>query len=137
MIAKEQVMPLLLEACPSFAERWKSHAVDYDGGALLYVALGEFAHHVVDLVRSGQTSELPAVFDVVERLHVGGDPYVREAATIGLLEGLQNVALNTGLDPRQLVPWLKPESAKWWAGLDDFWAGKSPVVGAGIERRRT
>jgi hypothetical protein len=95
-------MPLLLEACPSLAERWKSHVANDHGGAL-YVDLGEFAHHVVELARSGVTSELPAVFDVVERLHVEGDPYAKEAATIGLLEGLQNVALNTGLDPRRLV----------------------------------
>ena len=138
MIAKEQVMPLLLEACPSFSERWKMHAADaaYEEG-LLYVDLGEFAHHLVELVRAGATSEFAAVFDVLERLHIDGDSYVTEAATIGLLEGLQNVAENTGVDPQRFGPWLKPESAKWWSELRDFWDGKSPTVGAGLARKPT
>lgn len=130
MIAKEQVMPMLLRACPSFADRWQSYLADHEEG-LLYVDLGEFAHHVIDLVGREATSELPHVFDVVERLHVEGDAYVKEAATIGLLEGLQNIAENAGLDPRRLEPWLRPESAKWWAQLNEFWAGKSPAAAIG------
>lgn len=139
VIAKEQVVPLLLEACPSFGEQWTRSIADavYEEG-LLYVDLGEFAHHLVELVRAGTTSEFVAVFDVVERLHVDGDSYVKEAVTIGLLEGLQNVAGNKGVDPQRFAPWLKPESAKWWADeLNDFWDGKVPYVGAGLTRKQT
>jgi hypothetical protein len=125
VVIKEQVMPLLLEACPSFRRRWEGHlrGTTYQEG-LLYVHLGMLADHLVDLLRIGDTSELRAVFDVVERLHVEGEPYVREAATMGLLEGLQNVAGNRGVDPAGFVPSLKPESAKWWAELNEFWEGK-------------
>jgi hypothetical protein len=138
VIEKAQVMPLLLEACPSFRRRWDSYVGDdaYEEG-LLYVDLGIFADHLVDLLRRDQTSEFRAVFDMVERLHVEGDPYVKEAATIGLLEGLQNVAGHAGLDPQEFVPWLEPEAARWWAELNDFWDGKSPWVGAGLDRKRT
>ncbi len=130
MITKEQVMPLLLEACPSFTEKWEEHRAFYDDEDLLYVDLGEFAHHLVELHKTNQTREFPAVFEVIERLHLEGDDFVKEAATIGMLEGIQNVAGNSGLNPEEFSQYLKAESAKWWRQLNDFWDGKIPNVGA-------
>ena len=130
MITKEQVMPLFLEACPSFIEKWKEHRAFYEGEDLLYVDLGEFARHLVELYKLNRTDEFPAVFEVIERLHLEGDAYVKEAATIGMLEGIQNVAGNSGVDPEEFSRYLKPESAKWWRQLNDFWDGKIPYVGS-------
>ena len=134
VIVKYEVMPLLLKACPSFLEPWKGYLADpsYEAG-LLYVDLGKFAHHLVELMRTRATAELPAVFDVIERIHTDGDSYVKEAATIGLLEGIQNVAGNTGINPEIFARHLEPESAKWWTELNRFWDGKAPYVGAGLE----
>jgi hypothetical protein len=129
-ITKEQVMPLLLEACPSFTRKWEEHRAFYDNEDLLYVDLGEFAHHLVELHKWNQTSEFPAVFNVIERLHLEGDDYVKEAATIGMLEGIQNVAGNLDIDPELFALYLKSESAKRWHQLNDFWGGKIPNVGA-------
>lgn len=84
-------MPLLLEACPSISERWQGPEM-YEGEHLLYVDVGDFAHHLVELMQAGNTRECSTVFDVVERLHLEGDAYVKELATVGLLEGIQNVA---------------------------------------------
>jgi hypothetical protein len=130
MIMKEQVMPLFLKACPSFTEKWKEHRAIYEDEDLLYVDLGEFAHHLVELYKANQTDEFPAVFEIIERLHLEGNAYVKEAATIGMLEGIQNVAGNSGVDPEEFFPYLKPESAKWWRQLNDFWNGKIPYVGS-------
>jgi hypothetical protein len=116
-------MPLLLRACPSFTEKWKEHRAFYDNEDLLYVNLGEFAHHLVELHKTHQTYEFPVVFDVIEKLHLEGDDYVKEAATIGLLEGIQYVAANSEADPEAFVRDLKPESARWWQKLNDFWNG--------------
>lgn len=137
MISAVFVMPMLLETCPSFRARWVEYVAEpeYDE-SLLYAHLGEFAHHVVEQMKAGATGEFAAVFDAVERLHVDGDEYVREAATIGLLENLQNVAGPAGVDPESFVPYLRPESAKWWAELNSFWAGKHPYVGAGLKPGR-
>ncbi len=125
---------MLLEACPSFRTRWAAYVADpmYDE-SVLYVHLGEFARHVVQLLTSRSTGEFATVFDAVERLHIEGDSYVKEAATIGLLEGLQNNAGHAGLDPNVFVAYLRPESAKWWAELNGFWAGTRPYVGAGLK----
>lgn len=136
MISAAAVMPMLVEACPSFRARWLAYVAEpeYDE-SLLYVHLGEFAGHVVELLRTGTTGELAAVFDALERLHIVGDEYVRAAATIGLLEGLQNVAGHAGLDPQSFVQYLGSESARWWAELNGFWAGTLPHVGGGLKPR--
>lgn len=134
MITKEQVIPLLLNACPSFLKKWEEHRAIYEDEELLYVDLGEFAHHLVELLKVNRIEEFPAVFEIIERMHLEGDHYVQEAATIGMLEGIQNVAGNSGVEPEEFVEYLKPESAKWWQQLNDFWEAKIPYVGATIDK---
>jgi hypothetical protein len=46
---------------------------------------------------------------------------VKKAATIGLLEGNQNVWGNNGSDPEEFRIFLISESAKWWNQLNLFW----------------
>jgi hypothetical protein len=125
---------LLLEACPSFREKWEEHRASYKCETLLYLDLGELARHLVALYHTGQIQEFPAVFALVERLHPQGDEYVREAATIGLLEGIQNTAQHNGLDPEGFVSCLEPDSAKWWQQLNEFWTGEIPYAGATIDK---
>ena len=52
--------------------------------------------------RAQRIEEFPAVFDVIERFHLEGEPYLKEAATIRALEGIQNVAGSTVVDPVNL-----------------------------------
>ena len=125
-------MPLFLKACPSFAPDWEQYRAANPDEGLLYIDVSELAHHMVALIKSNQTSEFSAVFDVIERLHIEGDDYVKEAATIGVLESLQNIASNNGVDPEAFVPWLGLESRRWWRQLNDFWQAKIPYVGATI-----
>jgi hypothetical protein len=125
------MIPLLLEACPSFQGNWEAHLKEYDE-PLVYIALGDFARHLLDLHQRGQSQVFPAVGRVIERLHLEGDAWVREAASIGLLEGIQNVWSHTDVDPELFVPYLLPESSRWWQSLNDFWSGKSKYVGEGL-----
>src|SRR5688572_5432160 len=104
MIPKEQVMPLLVTACPSFSKRWEEHRALYESEELLYVDLVEFACHLVELQKANRTEEFRPIFDIIERMHLQGDHYVKEAITIGLLEGIQNVAGNSGVEPDLHVP---------------------------------
>ena len=132
MVQRQDMLGLLLSSCPSFVPSWTAgeerYYLDAGGSFLYYVALGDFARHLVQLALAGKVEEFPTVFEVVERLHVEGDHYVREAATIGLLEGIQNNASHTSLDQSFFEPYLGPESRKWWDRLNDFWAGKTPFV---------
>jgi hypothetical protein len=116
-------MPLLLAACPSFEGPWRAYVSDpIYNDELIYVHLGEFARHLVDLMIQRRVSEFAAVFAAVERLYIDGDVHVRRAATVGLLEGIQNVS-GGKTDPEGFVPYLKPRTAVKWQLLNDSWSG--------------
>jgi hypothetical protein len=108
-------MPLIRAACPSFKERWKAYVSDpiYDE-ELLYVHLGEFASHIVELMVQGRVSEFEAVFDAVERLHVDGDLHVRRA--------------DGKTDPEGFVRYLEPQTARKWQLLNAAWKGDSEAA---------
>ncbi len=130
-------MPLLLVACPSFSEKWEEYllaAYQDEDEQLLYIDLSEFARHLVELHKAQHVEEFPAVFQVVEVLHLEGDHFVKEATTIGLLEDIQTIAGNTkDVDAEEFLQYLGPESLRWWRQLNDFWSGKIPYVGATID----
>lgn len=125
------MLPRLVAACPSFTQKWKEHKQEYfdEEDFLPYVALMEFNNHIIGLYMSGSTEEFPAAFEEIERLHLEGEPYVKEAATIGCLEGLQNIMGNRDLDSKVFVKFLGPESTKWWDQLNKFWDGEIKYVG--------
>lgn len=127
MITKDQMFAPLLAACPSFEPIWREFVEESerhpDQEPLYYMALGDLARHLVERFRSGATEEFPAVFQVVERWHCLGDHYVQEATTIGLLEGIQNIAGHENVDPAVFEKWLLPASKKWWGKLNRFWDG--------------
>ena len=129
MIEQSAAMPLLVEACPSFSEQWQEHLAE-NGSDLAYVAAGEFARHLLHLYRSNDSFSLSAVGAAIERLHIEGSPSVKEFATIGVLEGVQNVWSHSNIDPELFVPFLGPVSQRWWNGLNKFWSGKVPHVNA-------
>lgn len=125
MITRHEMFQPMLDACPSFVSALRELVAEWkddDDGLPLYLALGHLAAHLVDLVRQGKTEQFATIFDVVERWHCEGEHYVKEAATVGLLEGLQNRASNTDLDPRIFEPWLGPQSKRWWDKLNLFWS---------------
>lgn len=122
---------MLVEACPSFSEKWEEHKKEYadEENYLPYIALGEFAQHLIELEQENKVSEFEDVFELIEKLHIEGEHYVKEATTIGLLEGLQNIL---GSDAVKFVKYLKPETLKWWNELNKFWNGEIQYVGETI-----
>jgi hypothetical protein len=124
-ITKDEMMGQLLEACPSFLPQWRAFLDEWEEDAdepPLYIALGELARHLVGMLERGETGSFPAVFSVVERLHTEGDEYVRTAATVGLLEDLQNKNLYASdTNPERFRQYLGPVSEKWWDKLYRLW----------------
>lgn len=129
MIQQAEAMPLLIEACPSFAGHWREHFEEH-GSELLYVAAGSFAQHLFVLHQAKDISCFSAVAAAIERLHIEGSPWVKEFATIGVLEGIQNSWAHGNVDPESFFQLLGPESQRWWQSLNKFWSGKVPYVGA-------
>ena len=123
MLAKDDMMGVLLDACPSFAPQWQAFIDDWrdEADLPLYIALGDLARHLVGLLERDERSEFPAVFRAVERLHCKGDEYVREAATVGLLEDLQNLEFHSTTTPEQFRGMLGTLSTQCWDELAASW----------------
>ncbi len=121
---------MLVHACPTFADARDAHVAEY-GNDVLYVAAGEFAHHLLALQLGDATSCFAEVGSTIERMHTDGTPEVKEFATIGILEGIQNVWGHSSVSPDEFLQYLGPESHSWWQGLTNFWSGKAPVVRSG------
>lgn len=146
MISKEEMLDLILKASPCFKKKYEevieknSRAyVDRHGELQGYIVLGDFARHLIESFTHSELTEFPVIFDVVERLHLHGDGYVREAATIGLLESIQNCCSayqpngqeakhlsDPRLDPSVFIPFLGPESKRCWHDLNGFGDNKVP-----------
>lgn len=129
MITKDQMMPLLIAVCPSFLPTWNEMQAEQDEEErLYYIELASLARHLVKLQIDGRTEDFGEVFSVIERLHVEGDDFVQNAVTIGLLEDIQNIAGNEGLNPGKFIPHLHPISKSWWLALNKFWNGEADTV---------
>lgn len=129
MIDAADVMPLFAADCPTFRRPWQTlqsdpDHIDDDGARRHYQDAGEYARGLVDHYVAGDLEHVRKSFGVIERLHVEGDDCVRELATIGYLEDVQNAAAReTACDPEDLLPFLGQELRRCWDGLNDFWAG--------------
>ena len=137
-IPRERMFEPLLAADPSFQPAW-DRFVDYwrdeDVELPNYLALCDLAQHLIGRLAAGDTRVFHAVFDVVERWHIEGEPYVQEAATIGLLEDLQNEGLHKTTRPADFECWLRPVSRKYWDLLVIYWAEHGPPKPVGILAR--
>jgi hypothetical protein len=130
MITAGEVVPRLLEACPSFEDGWAASAVknlddESPAGRLGYLDAGDFIRHLVALQQTGRTAEFPAVFGVIEQFLSDGDDYVQNLAVIGYLEGLQMRSVtDEGIDPDATFrPFFGPIANDWWDRINRFWAG--------------
>ena len=112
----------ILEVSPSFRPDWERFIAEWEGESELpiYLVLSDLARHIATLLERGCTRELEEIFAVVESWHSDGDAYVREAATVGLLEDLQNPDL-VGIGSDQFEAYLGPESTRWWNKVEKFW----------------
>jgi hypothetical protein len=125
VITKDEAVVLLVGACPSFHARDESlrgRAVDSE--LWHYEQMSAFAHHLVRLAERGETSELPAVFDLVERLLVEGDPAAVLLLRSALVEDLQNITSHRDIavGPDDFRSMLGPVTIEVWDELDLAWS---------------
>jgi hypothetical protein len=123
MIDRANMMELIIVACPGFAPTFDTFLAEWADETELpyYLALGDFSEYLIKLLENDERNELSAAFKIVEQLHVDGDKYVCEAATIGILENLQNSNLHKRTEPDQFVEFLRPVALKYWHKVMDFW----------------
>jgi hypothetical protein len=127
MITKTEAMQLFLRAAPAFQEQWGRYLACWGDttGRSLYADFTEFARFMIEEYKHSEIKQLREIFDVIEKLNVEGDEYVKEAVRIGMLEDLQTISANEGLDPNVFVEFLGPQSRQWWGKINDFWATRN------------
>lgn len=130
-ITKDDVLPLLFEACPSFLEgRWQENQTAFnDDRELLYLDIAGFARYLADLLAEGKTEEFPAIFAVIERLHTEGDHYVQELATVGFLEDFENWAMRADMPESACSQHFGPQTAEWFKEMQKFWRREIGYIG--------
>lgn len=123
MIERAQMLPAIIAACPDFATTYDAFVTEWkdEPETPHYLALADFSRHVISLLETGNRQQLHVAFETIERLNMDGDEYVREAATIGILESLQNTNLHSRTHPDQFIEFLRPVSLRYWRKVEDFW----------------
>lgn len=107
-----------------FTDEWSNEPEDLPH----YLLISDVVRKCSKMLAEGEKHNVDRVFEVVERWLVEGDPYVREAATVGFIEDLQNVNLHDGTEPRDFIQFLGPESSYWWTKVERFWSHGEPLV---------
>ncbi len=114
--------------CPSFVPADESQLAEWhDEPIPPYIRVGGLARHLIDLASSGRLEAVKPGLDLVERAIEEGDADTRELVITGLLEDMQNLALQTDgavhlVDLRAL---LGPKSMTAWDELMRFWHGEA------------
>lgn len=89
----------------------------------LYLALASVACHLIGQLKAGETDNFPAAFYVVEQWHLQSDSYVREAASVGVLEDLAKHEPSRGHGTCGLPAVAAAQSKRWLAKVEGFWSG--------------
>lgn len=131
MIDRRAMFVPVLAAHPGFTAQHDAFLAAYEGGTEdppAYLLLADLARECSRLLGEGRQAETIKILGVVEDWLLRGDAYVREAATIGFLEGLQNETLHGGTTPDDFFRLLGPESRFWWVKVARFWSDGEPII---------
>jgi hypothetical protein len=129
-ITRAQMFPLLIEACPSYQSDWNRFIAEYadDPEPFHYIAITQFAQCLSRALAAGDQDTMRRVFDLLERFIVDGDADTQEAAVVGIIKNLQNASLHHGTAPADYVPFLLPETQRWWGRVLCFWTNGRLLV---------
>ena len=90
--------------------------------------MAELGSYVVDLFEAGHAEEVRPAFSLAERLIAAGPDAERQAAIVGFLETVQNVASHRQCGAAAFTAFLEPLSQSAWAELNEIWKGKSSLA---------
>lgn len=124
MVAVDLV-PALLSACPKAKARWDEHLEQWRGEPRGHFNdMAVFAHHIVEsYFEHDDRREMRPFFDLLNHMLLYGDAQVRELATIGLIEDIQNIASGRPGRWQVFEPWLHPATRQAWQQIEEMWRG--------------
>lgn len=130
MIDEGHAVRRLIAVCPEFAPHWLQYLDSWEGNPSgEYNDMSALADWVVNRMAVGALDCFARLFDEVESLLVGSTTDVRNVIVIGLLEDIQNMSRDLGIDPDIALRYLGPESRKEWffliRHLQQDWPGQA------------
>lgn len=131
VIEKNQMIPFLIDQVPELSSDWRAFKTEWVGRAELpiYLFLSDtVVPHFLSLVGSADTKKTETLSRVVENWHTLGDSYVREAATIGFLESLQNRVEHDKINREVVRNYLGRETQFFWDQVYLFWLGEIRII---------
>jgi hypothetical protein len=81
MMTKEEMLPLLLKACPSFEDTFESLR-EIRGKIDIELSLDDFGDHVFALYSQNETNESTTISNAIEKLKSEGDDEVKKLLDI-------------------------------------------------------
>jgi len=111
---------------------FKPFTVDEGDLDLQYIIAGYFTDFILDAYQTGDKNTYQKGLQFIERLHLDETQKVRELATVGYLESIQNTWPTELLESNIPFNDLGSESKKWWNELNSFWDGKIKYLGETI-----
>ena len=90
--------------------------------------MAELANYVVDTFELGDSQAAHKAFEFAESLIVDGRDEEVNAAVIGFLETVQNVASHRKCGSDAFETFLGPSSRDQWAILNETWKGKTSLA---------
>ncbi|GAB5410569.1 MAG: hypothetical protein BalsKO_29340 [Balneolaceae bacterium] len=129
MLNLEDIVPMMLKACPSAREAWSEHLEWWEGEkAGDYNDIAVFSHHIVHCFKTGNEKEIKAAFKTIEKLINEGSDDVRGVAVVGFLEGVQNISSHEDFGYSVFEPYLHSSSKQGWYELIELWKGKNTLA---------
>lgn len=136
-LAKHQIIPELLQACPELQTAWSEHVTWWQGEvAGDYNDASAIVHALIEFHDQGEVAFFPRFFACVEHFIIEGDEEVRNIAVLGYLETLQTAASWKESGSEVFVTWLLPESKKWWVQIHKWWEGGKSLMDIVVEEAR-
>jgi hypothetical protein len=122
------VLDELAALCPELNAEWQNYKqsaypVDNcDEERLHYIDVTLISRHIVKQLKESNTSFFLEIFSKVESRLSEYDDEIKNLISIGLLESIQNISSNEGIDFKHAFnEWLQPISKKHWDDLISGW----------------
>lgn len=126
IIEYEEVVDFIKMYIPDFT-------IPSENADLPYLVAGYFSDYIADKIQLGDDQEIKKASELIEIMHVCGSNKVKEMATIGILESIQNKYGNNKSIIEKLNANFGKETKLWWEQLNKFWNKEISFVGQSIE----
>jgi hypothetical protein len=118
------IVQSLVGGVPRLEDWWKAYqGSDQHAGDLPYVTMGELAGVLIHGLQLPADSDLDDFWTNVDRCMISASSHQRKLLVVGLLEGIQNLALSQGIRLENLTASVGDETMPYWLALIHLWSG--------------